>query len=54
MTRRGLPTDVQIDAAMSAAAANGHSYVTSGHPARSCDWTGSDYESCNGLGYVYR
>jgi cysteine-rich repeat protein len=52
MTRRGLPGDDQIGPAMIAAAANGHDYITSGHPARSCNWEDSNYESCNGLGYV--
>ena len=52
MTRRGLPTDDQIGPAMAAAAAYGHDYITTGQPARSCDWEGSNYESCNGLGYV--
>ncbi|MCP4247453.1 MAG: hypothetical protein GY778_10435 [bacterium] len=53
MTRRGLPTDPQILAATSAAAGNGHDYVTTGHPARSCGWdsVATPYEGCNGLGY---
>lgn len=55
MTRRGLPTSAQISTAMSAAVANGHDYITSGHPARSCSWDSAltSYESCNGLGYVH-
>ena len=52
MTRRGLPTDDEIGPAMRAASAHGHDYITTGHPARSCDWEGTDYEVCNGLGYV--
>jgi cysteine-rich repeat protein len=54
MTRRGLPTDAQINAAMTAARARGHDYITTGHPARSCSWNSAatSYESCNGLGYV--
>jgi len=54
MTRRGLPSDAAIGAAMTAAAANGHDYITSGQPARSCSWDSvwTNYESCNGLGYV--
>jgi len=55
MTRRGLPTDAEISAALSAAAANGHDYITTGHPARSCSWdsVATNYEGCNGLGYIY-
>ncbi len=52
MTRRGLPTDAQIGLAMAAARGNGHDYITSGHPARGCGWDSSNYESCNGLGYI--
>lgn len=54
MTRRGLPTDAEISTAFNAALANGHDYVTTGQPARSCSWDSSvtNYENCNGLGYV--
>jgi hypothetical protein len=52
MTRRGLPTDGQISATMTAASLNSHDYMTTGQPTRSCDWTGSNYEACNGLGYI--
>ena len=54
MTRRGLPSDGEIAPAMNAANANGHDYVTSGHPARSCSWDSvlTSYEACNGLGYI--
>ncbi len=53
MTRRGAPTDEQIAAAMALASANNHDYITTGQPARSCDWEGTNYESCNGLGYLH-
>ena len=54
MTRRGLPSDQEIEPAMNAANAYGHDYVTSGHPARACSWDSvfTNYENCNGLGYI--
>jgi cysteine-rich repeat protein len=52
MTRRGLPSDTEIGIPMAAAAAIGHSFLITGQPTRSCNWTGSNYETCNGLGYI--
>lgn len=54
MTRRGVPDDASIAAAMAAANANSHDFITTGHPARACTWdsTMPSYESCNGLGYL--
>lgn len=54
MTRRGLPTNAQISAGLTAAAANNHDFITTGHPTRSARWDSmvTSYETTNGLGYI--